>query len=175
MAEALFRQEVIDARRHRLAGTVVAAVPPSSRLYTMIVAAVALIALLVLAFGNYAATANVRGIVAYDAGLARVATNAAGEVRQILVVPGTVVKAGMPLVSLSTAQGSRGLAEQIAQIERQLEQIDHQLVLAGSSTHADAAALDQQRSGLVETIASLERQQTIGASQIELAERGVAR
>ena len=175
MAEALFRQEVIDARRHRLAGTVVAAVPPSSRLYTMIVAAVALIALLVLAFGNYAVTANVRGIVAYDAGLARVATNAAGEVRQILVVPGTVVKAGMPLVSLSTAQGSRGLAEQIAQIERQLEQIDHQLVLAGSSTHADAAALDQQRSGLAETIASLERQQTIGAGQIDLAERGVAR
>ena len=175
MAEALFRQEVIDARRHRLAGTVVAAVPPSSRLYTLIVASVALIALLVLAFGNYAATANVRGIVAYDAGLARVATNAAGEVRQILVAPGTVVKAGTPLVSLSTAQGASGLAEQIAQIERQLEQIDHQVVLAGSLTQADAAALDQQRSGLVETIASLERQQTIGASQIELAERGVAR
>ena len=40
MAEPLFRQEVIEASRERLAGTVVAAVPPSSRFYTWLVVGV---------------------------------------------------------------------------------------------------------------------------------------
>ena len=175
MAETLFRQEVIEARRHRLAGTVIAAVPPSSRLYTGIVVSVAAIAVLVLAFGSYATTAKVRGIVGYDAGLARVGSNSGGDVRAILVAPGRVVAAGTPLISLSTAQGSRGLAAQIAQIDSQLVEIDRQLSLAASSTQTDSAALGQQRSGLVETIASLERQREIATSQIQLAERDVER
>lgn len=59
----LFRTEVIEARRNRLAGTVIAAVPPSSRHYTSILAGVAVSILAVLIFGSYSTTANVRGIV----------------------------------------------------------------------------------------------------------------
>jgi methyl-accepting chemotaxis protein len=46
MASSLFRQEAIEAGRHKLTGTVIAAVPPSSRLYTglLLVTVLALVA-----------------------------------------------------------------------------------------------------------------------------------
>jgi membrane fusion protein len=52
MNSPLFRQEVIEAGRDRLAGTVVAATPPGSRLYAglLMLFAAALVALLV--FGD---------------------------------------------------------------------------------------------------------------------------
>ena len=65
MNKQLFRMEVIDASRDRLAGTVIAAVPPSSRLYTGLVLALAAVIVLFLTLGSYATTARVRGIVAY--------------------------------------------------------------------------------------------------------------
>jgi len=68
MNKQLFRMEVIDAGRERLAGTVVAAVPPSSRLYTGLLLGVAAIIVAILIFGSYATSARVRGIVAYDTG-----------------------------------------------------------------------------------------------------------
>jgi membrane fusion protein len=76
MNSPLFRQEVIDAGRDRLAGTVVAAVPPNSRLYATVVMlfAAALVAILLL--GEYATRTQVKGVVAYDAGIARVYPNA---------------------------------------------------------------------------------------------------
>ncbi|MEA3038823.1 MAG: rane fusion protein, partial [Sphingomonadales bacterium] len=72
MATKLFRQEVIEAGRDRLTGTVVAATPPGSRLYTFVLAAVgaALVALLVL--GQYATRVSVKGVVANGGGIARV-------------------------------------------------------------------------------------------------------
>lgn len=175
MAEALFRTEVIDARRHRLAGTVIAAVPPSSRLYTWIVAIVAAIALAVLLFASYASTANVRGVVAYDTGLARVTSNVGGDVRAVLVKPGTEVAAGTPLVTLSTAQGTRGLTAQLAQVDSQIGEIDRQLTLASTTAATDEQALRQQRDALSDTVASLNRQRVIGDSQIRLATQGVGR
>ena len=65
MNQELFRREVIDASRDRLAGTVVAAVPPSSRLYTGLLLGLFVVLLLILIFGSYASRAVVRGIVAY--------------------------------------------------------------------------------------------------------------
>src|SRR3954470_17603342 len=94
MNKQLFRMEVIDASRERLAGTVVAAVPPSSRLYTRLVLAVAAIVVVILIFGSYATSARVRGIVAYDAGIARGYPSTPAEIRQIHVRDGQIVAAG---------------------------------------------------------------------------------
>ncbi len=152
-----------------------AAVPPSSQLYTAIAASVAAILVAVLALGNYASTANVRGIISYDAGLARVTSAAPGDVRAILVTPGQSVEAGAPLINLSTAQGARGLAAQLDEVTSQLAQIDRQLDIAVASSGVDTQALRQQRNGLSETVASLQRQKAISESQVKLVELGLAR
>ena len=70
--QPLFRAEAIDAQRDRLVGTVVAAVPPSSRLYTLLLLGVVAVIIGFLVFASYSTTAQVRGVIAYDAGIARV-------------------------------------------------------------------------------------------------------
>lgn len=175
MTDALFRQEVIEARRQRLSGTVIAAVPPSARLYTALIAAIAAVIVLTLVFGSYGASSAVRGIVAYDTGVARVYPRQAAEVRRLLVAVGQHVDAGTPLVALSLAQGEGGLTEQIAQIDRQIAELDRQLRLAESSGASDIDSLKTQRAGLGETATSLERQRAIAREQIALSEKSVAR
>ncbi len=175
MASTLFRSEVIEARRQRLAGTVVAAVPPSTRLYTIIAAVTSIIILLTLTFGQYASTANVRGIVAYDLGVARVSAASTGDVAVIHARAGMRVAAGAPLVTVVTALGANGLSTQLAEINTQVSEIDRQIVLAGTIGLTELQALQQQQAGLNTGIVSLRRQKSIVQSQIKITETMLAR
>ncbi|TPG09970.1 HlyD family secretion protein [Sphingomonas oligophenolica] len=175
MTETLFRLEAIEAKRQRLTGTVIAATPPQSQLYTAMIGGVVLVMIAFLAFGSYASSATARGVVAVDKGITRVFPASAGEVRQIVVAVGDRVVAGQPLVALSMAQGKGGLSRQIAEIDRQLAEIDSQLGIAQSTGSVGTAGLARQRAGLEDTIQSLERQIAIGRSQIALAGSTVAR
>ncbi len=175
MNAPLFRHEVIEAKRERLEGNVVAAVPPSSRLYTLLVAGVVAIMVAILIFGSYATTARVRGIVAYDTGIARVYPSAAAEIRQFHVRNGDVVRAGQPLVTLSLAQGVDGVGNQLEQLANQDAELARQIELTTQASAAEAAALDQQRTGLAASISSLERQRTLASDQVNLAQSAVRR
>lgn len=175
MADRLFRNEVIEASRNRLTGTVIAAVPPSSRLYTRLAAAVALLLVALLIFGHFSMTADVRGIVAYDGGIARVYPRSAAEVSAIHVTSGQHVEAGQPLVTLAIAQGQGGIVPQLDQMGNQDAELGRQVGLAGDQASSAVAALSQQHAGLVATIASLERQHVIASGQIRLAESAAIR
>ena len=175
MADRLFRNEVIEASRNRLTGTVIAAVPPSSRLYTRLAVVVALLLVALLIFGNFSMTADVRGIVAYDDGIARVYPRSTAEVSAIYVKSGQQVEAGQPLVALAIAQGQGGIAPQLDQMSNQDSELGRQVGLAAEQASSSVAALTQQHAGLVATIASLERQHTIAAGQIRLAESAARR
>lgn len=175
MSTQLFRQEVIEASRDRLAGAVVAAVPPRSRLYTMLLLGFAAVVVAILILGQYATSARVRGIVAYDTGIARVYPASPAEIRIIHVRTGQRVRAGDPLVTISLAQGSNGVNAQLAQIDRQDAELARQQTLAGEIGATEAGGLTEQRSGLRAAIASLERQRAIAAGQINLAESATRR
>jgi membrane fusion protein len=175
VAEALFREQVIEEGRQRLSGAVIAAVPPSSRLYTRLAALVAAALVVFLVLGHYTMTADVRGIVAYDTGVARVYPREAAEVAAIHVREGQHVEKGQPLVTLAIAQGAGGLGAQLAQIGNQDSELDRQLGLTSAQSAQEIAALDQQASGAAASIASLERQQAYAADQIRLAESAVRR
>ena len=175
MNKRLFRREVIDGSRERLAGTVVAAVPPSSRLYTGLLLGVAAIIVAILIFGSYATSARVRGIVAYDTGIARVYPSTPAEIRQIHVRNGEIVPAGAPLVTLSLAQGANGVSAQIAQIDNQDAELGRQIDLAADIGTAEGQRLAQQRTSLAAALSSLERQRGIAAGQIGLAESATRR
>lgn len=175
MNAPLFRHEVIEARRDRLEGNVVAAVPPSSRVYTVLIGGVVAVLILILIFGSYASTARVKGIVAYDAGIARVYPQTAAEIRQFHVRNGDVVQAGQPLVTLSIAQGVDGVGSQLEQLANQDVELARQVELAAQTSAAETAALEQQRAGLTASIASLERQRTLAADQVNLAQSALRR
>ena len=179
MATQLFRQEVIEAGRERLTGTVVAAVPPGSRLYTAIVAGVALALVSLLVFGQYASKVQVRGSVAHAGGIARVYSPASSEVRQLHVSEGDRVTRGAPLVTISMTQGrvggGEGVAAQLAELQRQDIELARQQGLASSLGASETSALEQQKASLAAAIASLERQRSLNASQIALAEADTRR
>ena len=173
--ERLFRQEVIEAGRNRLAGTVIAAVPPTSRHYTRLVVFAALGFLLILTLGSYASTASVRGVVAYDAGVARIYPRDPAEVVAVHVRIGQRVTAGQPIATLSLAQGQGGVAPQLDQMDRQNTELGRQIELTTAQTTSTIAALEVQHAGIAATIASLSRQQRIAAEQVKIAESAVRR
>ena len=175
MNSPLFRQEVIEAGRDRLAGTVVAATPPKSRLYAGLLMLVALAIVLVLIFGEYASRTQVKGIISYEAGFARVYANAPAEIRQIHVRSGMQVAEGDPLVTISLAQGRGGIAAQLAELQRQDEALARQQELTSVLGTSESQALADQRASLIASIESLERQRSLAAGQIGLAEAGTRR
>lgn len=175
MAELLFRQEVIEARRQRLAGTVIAATPPSAKLYTLVLLAILVAGGLFLAFGGYASSAQVRGVVAYDAGIARVYSSAGAEIREIHVRSGQQVEAGAPLVTLALTQGQQGVSAQMAQIANQDAELARQYELASTIGMAETNALQQQKATYQNMITSLERQRALAAGQIDLSQAALRR
>jgi membrane fusion protein len=170
MATSLFRQEVIEARRDRLAGAVVAATPPRSSLYVWLLVAVAVVVALVLIFGQHGARAQMKGIVSYDSGIARVQSNAPGVVRAIAAREGDQVRAGTPLVTLALAQGSGGLSDQLSELGAQDSALADQQELEIRLAEQEASSLQRQQSNINATIASLERQRGLAAGQVRLAE-----
>lgn len=175
MQEQLFRSEVIEAGRNRLTGTVIAAVPPGARVYTRLVMLAAAGLVLILALGSYATTAEVRGVVAYDAGVARIYSHVPAEVRAVHVRVGETVRAGQPIMTLALSQGREGAAPQLDLYRKQDEELAQQLALAGSEARTAIAALDAQDAGLRGKLASLTRQRAIAAEQVSLAQSAVRR
>jgi membrane fusion protein len=179
MATKLFRDEAIEAGRDRLTGTVTAATPPGSRLYTSVIAGVVVLLVALLCLGQYATRVTVRGIIANGGGIARVHSPAPGEVVEVHVAEGARVTRGQPLVTVSLTQGrdahGEGIASRLAEIDRQDQELQRQLGLASSLGTADTAALDRQKAGLVDSIGSMERQKSFIGSQIALAQRDTER
>lgn len=175
MADALFRNEVIEAGRTRLTGRVVAATPPGSALYTGLAAGAFVIALLIALLGSYSTTADVRGVLAYDQGVARIYPRTTAEIARIFVKAGRPVKAGDPLVELVIAQGQQGLAPQLKDLTKQDAELARQLQLAGIETTSQLAGLVQRAAGIDAAIASLQRQLVLAREQVGLAESAARR
>jgi membrane fusion protein len=179
MATRLFRQEAIEAGRDRLTGTVVAAVPPGSRLYTAVIAGVVALLVALLCLGQYATRVTVKGVVANGGGISRVHPPGPAEVQEVLVAEGARVARGTPLVTVSLTQGrdagGEGVAGRLAEIDRQDQELARQLDLASSLGSADTLGLVQQKSGLADSIASLEKQRGFISGQIVLAQADTSR
>lgn len=175
MAELLFRNEVIEASRDRLAGTVIAAVPPSSRIYTRLILALVGLLCLFLAFGSYTTATDVRGIVAYDTGVARVYPRTAAEIAELHVKPGERVQAGQPLVTLAVAQGSGGMASMLDEVAVQDGELQRQLDLAAEKSTTDLDSVEHQKAAIVASLASLRRQKAIAEEQVKLAQSALGR
>src|SRR5688572_13640208 len=175
MTVQLFRQEVIEAGRERLAGTVVAATPPKARLYVMLLLAAAAGMAAILIFGQYASRAQVKGVLAFDSGIARVYPGTPAEIRAFHVREGMKVPAGAPLVTLSIAQGQGGVGTQLAQLAAQDTELGRQQELALQLGSTETDALARQKSSLADGIESLERQRSLALGQARLAEAATRR
>lgn len=85
------------------------------------------------------------------------------------------VAAGQPLVTLALAQGEGGIGGQLSEVAVQDSELARQEKLAATLGSSETQALQAQRANLGAGIASLERQRTIAAGQIRLAEAAARR
>jgi membrane fusion protein len=117
---ALFRAEVIAARRSQWLGTVLLAPRLSHRLLTLIgvLAGAAIVALL---FGaNYTRTARLSGWLVPQQGVVRVLAPRQGVVTALHVAEGDVVRKGDALATLSDETQSGALGDVQAEVARQM-------------------------------------------------------
>lgn len=174
MNSPLFRQEVIESGRQRLTGNVVAAVPPSARIYTGLIVAVLFALGLLLTLGSYAKRAQVRGVVAYSQGVARITPPGEAKVDNVLVREGQRVAAGAPLLTVSLTQGrdagGEGIASQLLQIDRQYEELRRQKDLSNMLGSTETSSLQNQQKSIAQSLESLVRQEKLMAEQIKLTE-----
>ncbi|MCA8337826.1 hypothetical protein [Burkholderia multivorans] len=101
MTDALFRQEALDATKHKLMGTVALYSPPYRWLTVGIVSAFALAIVAFLTFGTYTKRERVAGQLLPAKGLLSVAPPLAGTVIDMHVREGQTVAAGEALVAVS--------------------------------------------------------------------------
>lgn len=117
---ALFRAEVIAARRSQWLGTVLLAPRLSHRLFTLlgVLGAAAILALL---FGaDYTRSARLSGWLVPQQGVVRVLAPRQGVVTALHVAEGDVVRKGDALATLSDETQSRALGDVQAEVARQM-------------------------------------------------------
>lgn len=179
MSDKLFRQEAIDAGRARLTGTVVAATPPGTKLYTSLIAVVVAAAFGFLLFGEYATRVEVQGLLTDRSGVSEISAPAPATIREVHVKEGQIVRKGDPLVTISLSDGSdasgEGLSGQLAKLDRQDEELARQETLATTLGETELQALRQRKNSLSASIRSMSSQISLIDRQVALARDNVGR
>ena len=118
---ALFRQEVVEARRGEWLGSIIVAAPLSRWLLAALALALASAIVLFLCLGHYTRRATVTGQLVPSAGLLNIAAPSVGTITRVHVHDGQTVKAGDVLLELSSEQDSAALGDTHALVGQQLD------------------------------------------------------
>jgi membrane fusion protein len=167
----LFRAEAIEARRERVEGEIVLA--PSVRTQILVLLLFCLVLLLGLwvALGTYTRSETARGIMVTGEASAKIVAVRPGQITELLVREGDVVRAGQRLATVRTEQsgesGGSAIGESLAAIDSQRALTVEQIQLAGRRAASD-------RARLTATLAGVRQQRADLAGQIALAEEAVA-
>ncbi|WP_260428516.1 HlyD family secretion protein [Burkholderia stagnalis] len=174
MTDSLFRQEALDATRHKLMGTVSLYSPPWRWLTIGVATATTLALVAFLVFGTYTKRERVAGQLLPAKGLLTVAPPLMGTVIDMRVREGQTVAAGAELMAVS--------AEVATELGSTRERVGEQLRLQRTRLEADLASQSQLRdeanrglraraAALNDQLAQIALQKTQRARQIELAQR----
>lgn len=179
VAAPLFRPEVLEQRQTRWLGTVLVAPQISYRLFTAfaLVAAAAVLALLV--FGEFTRKARIGGLLVPQHGLVRVFAPLAGNITELYVREGDEVRAGAPLLVLSSELQSETLGDTREEIVKGLtrrrdsltadRELQHRLYRQHEEDLTNRLAALEEEHGHLETEIALQ------SERVKLAEAALAR
>jgi membrane fusion protein len=113
LTKPLFRQEVLDARKHSWLGGISLSQPLRPRVLAGVAMTLTAVVVCVLLVGSYTRRQSVTGQLVPDLGLSTVVAPGSGVVARLLIEEGTRVEAGQPLalidVPRATADGQDAL------------------------------------------------------------------
>jgi membrane fusion protein len=169
--QPLFREEVLEARRTRLEGEIVLTQPLRVRGMVLLLFALIAVTGVWISTGHYARTEIARGILVADESSANIVAMRPGQVTQLLVKEGDLVRPGQRLASIRVEQagetGVSAVGESLAAVEAQQGLVREQVRLAGSKAESD-------RSRISATLAGIRQQRSDLAGQSELQQQVVA-
>lgn len=174
MTDTLFRQEALDATKHKLMGTVSLYSPPYRWLMIGVVTALTLVIVALLVFGTYTKRERVAGQLLPTQGLLSVAPPLTGTVIDSRVREGQTVAAGAELLAISAEVATEfgGTREMVArQLRFQRSRLETDL--AGQSQLSDEArrGLHARSSALDAQLAQIALQKAQRMRQADLAQR----
>lgn len=171
-AENLFRQQAIQSLRQRLPGRPICLMPRAWAWLSALVFLLLAASILFVCTVEFARKETVRGWLVSSPGVIRIAHSDTARVREVLRQPGEPVRAGDPLVYLSSDSllpGGHGKYEELlAQLRRDLVEIDSQLELSLQHQALDSGSLGVQLRVADAEIASLVDQMGEHRQQIEV-------
>ena len=102
--EKLFRQEVIDKKKHRLEGTISLVQPPVFKSLTLLILLVVIISLVFLSLGSYTRKEKVSGVLQPDTGIIKLGAPQSGIIAELMVQEGQLVKKNQPILRIISEQ-----------------------------------------------------------------------
>lgn len=119
--DALFRQEVVEAKRGEWLGTIQLAMPVPTKFFAALSLAAGLLLVALLAFGRYTHRERITGQLVPSLGLLTTSSPSAGTVAHILAHEGDMVEKDQPLVEISTELDSVSIGKTHAAISGELK------------------------------------------------------
>ena len=174
----LFRQEVIDKRKHRLTGVVSLVQPPIFKYLALLLLAVVSISLLFLSMGSYSRKESVTGILQPNTGLLRLSAPQAGLITTVLVQEGQVVEKDQPLLRITSEKhGVEGFElnqSLISQYQFQINTLSTQLVAQKTQQSLESVALNNNLESLIKRMNQIDQQSEIFKQRVKLNQEIVA-
>lgn len=176
---ALFRTEVLAARREKLHGDIMVALPTSWQAIGFLLAFGLVAALTFLALAPYARIEVVSGAVVIDKGTSAIVPSRPGVVDDLRVREGQPVARGQLLATVRAEEdpvsGASMTDQVLGALLQQEQDLGSQSSLLLGASEAERARLAASGSGIAEELASLDRQiaqqkQLVAMSEGELGE-----
>ena len=169
----LFRRDAIEARRHRLHGDVILMQPLSTRILIVAFVVAMVAGLAFAAHAGYARKETVSGYLVPASGVAAVHALRGGTVLEVKVAENQMVKAGDPLVVLTTDEsldGGNWVSQQVEQsLAQQQGEVRSQIEVAGARNRAQVRVLESRIAGLQQLERQLEENRRQQAESAALA------
>ncbi|WP_175704560.1 HlyD family secretion protein [Burkholderia ambifaria] len=174
MTTSLFRQEALDATRHKLMGTVSLYSPPWRWLMIGVATALTLVVVAFFVFGSYTKRERVTGQLLPATGLLTVAPPLTGTVVATRVREGQTVAAGAELLAISAEVATElgGTRETVArQLRFQRSRLETDLTSQSQLSGEAQRGLRTRAAALDDQLTQIARQNAQRLRQAELAQR----
>ncbi|MFT4927844.1 MAG: membrane fusion protein [Phenylobacterium sp.] len=170
--DQLFRQEVIDKRKHRLSGVVSLVQPPIFKYLALLLLVMVSISLIFLSMGSYSRKESVTGILQPNTGLLRLSAPQAGLITAVLVQEGQLVKKDQPLLRITSEKhGIEGFElnqSLISQYQFQINTLSQQLVAQKTQQSLESQALNNNLESLIKRLVQIDQQSDIFKQRVKL-------
>lgn len=161
-SSGLFREQAVEHQKNRLAGDVIIAQPISFSVITAFLLLLIAIAIVFLWQGEYARKEVVQGYLLPTKGLLKAYAPRMGSISSLHVSEGQSVKAGDPLITLTTEQalsdGRDASQGRLLELQQQAEFIAKQQEQAKKQYQATLKGLNRGKARLAQELIELESQ-----------------